>query len=488
MTVIPEPTETRIKLVLTPVLVGPDGVPTLGRQIELPVMENVSGTFTFDDGTVTMSNVKCVFREAPVSCDRGTVVLHDTGAFELEVADLLVTKLRLDSELRKIMPPVMAEFAQKLDDGRTLWFRGDMQIAWSGQAGEPATCYWQNGVVVFNGNSIQTELPLESLQGEVREVSGWSDGQDLAVRGYVDLASIRLKGQQVTQLRSPMVVDSGWARFQDIQGEVLGGRVLGQVAVSLDTTPRFEAQMELDGADLARTTMGLPGRSGIQGRLNGRIDLTGEGNDLRTVTGSGWARVVDGDLGKLPMALRWTKVASFRPPTKTAFDAAEVQLTLDGGQAQLSSIKFTGDAFSLVGSGTVNLFGDQELNLRLQPLYGRSERPLPLVGPAMREATGRVVDIHVTGPLSSPKIDPEPLPDVLTRASGAFRRLTERDASTNADPNAPARPGPWPWSRERRESPPLFRDLLPTTPPPPPPPTTAPTPVPMSLPPLPPRG
>src|SRR5690606_6258749 len=108
-------------------------------------------------------------------------------------------------------------------------------------------------------------------------------------------------------------------------------------------------------------------------------------------------------------------------PTQTAFDAAEVHLTLGGGQATLDPIKFTGDAFSLIGSGTISLLGDYELDLRLHPLYGRSERPLPLVGPVMREATGRVVDFHVTGPLASPRVDPEPLPDVWTRATGALR-------------------------------------------------------------------
>ena len=41
--------------------------------------------------------------------------------------------------------------------------------------------------------------------------------------------------------------------------------------------------------------------------------------DARRTPGTGWARVTEGDLGKLPMALRWTKVANFRPPTKTAF-------------------------------------------------------------------------------------------------------------------------------------------------------------------------
>jgi hypothetical protein len=276
-------------------------------------------------------------------------------------------------------------------------------------------------------------------------------------------------------------VKDGWARFDDIQGEVLGGRVLGRVAVSLDATPRFQAQVEVDGADLARYTMTLPGKQEIKGKVSGRLDLAGEGNDLRTVTGAGWARITEGDLGKLPMALRWTKVANFRPPTETAFDSAEVQLTVGGGQAVLDRIKFTGDAFSLIGSGTVRLLGDQELDLRLHPLYGRSERPLPLVGPVMREATGRVVDIHVTGPLASPRVDPEPLPDVLTRASGALRRLSDRDDDGNA--SGRDRGLPWPRFRDRRDDatwPARFRNLVPEpaspgTPAPAPPGASAPT-------------
>ncbi len=55
----------------------------------------------------------------------------------------------------------------------------------------------------------------------------------------------------------------------------------------------------------------------------------------------------------------------------------------------------------------------------------------------MREATGRVVDIHVTGPLVAPRVDPEPLPDVWSRASTAVRRLADRDESNTTTSDRP---------------------------------------------------
>ena len=72
--------------------------------------------------------------------DHGTVFVENTGRFDLSVKDLWVKELRIDSDLRKKMPPLMAQFAQKLDDGQTFTARGDLKIGWSGQANEPAWC------------------------------------------------------------------------------------------------------------------------------------------------------------------------------------------------------------------------------------------------------------------------------------------------------------------------------------------------------------
>ena len=89
-----------------------------GGMIELP-MENVHGRFVFDDGKVTMQDVNFQFRGAPVKFSRGTVFLEDSGRFDLAVSELDVKDIRFDLDLRKKMPPLMAQFALRLDDGNT---------------------------------------------------------------------------------------------------------------------------------------------------------------------------------------------------------------------------------------------------------------------------------------------------------------------------------------------------------------------------------
>ncbi len=106
-------------------------------------MENVHGRFVFDDGKVTMNDVNFKFRGAPVKFARGTVFLEDTGQFDLNVNDLWVEEIRFDPDLRKKMPPLMAQFALRLDDGRTFRARGDLKIGWTGEPGEPAWCSWK---------------------------------------------------------------------------------------------------------------------------------------------------------------------------------------------------------------------------------------------------------------------------------------------------------------------------------------------------------
>lgn len=422
--IVPEPAETRVRLVLTPIEenVAP-------RTIALPPMENVAGTFIYDDGTITMDKVSCSFREAPVRFQWGNVVLQPNGGFRLMVRDLEVAKLRLDSELRKIMPQVMAQFAQRLDDGKTFGIRSDLGIGWNGQPGVPARCEWDKATVVFDGNTIQSGLPLGQLQGQIDHVRGWSDGRGIDLSGVVAIDSMFVAGQQLTALRSPLVVENGEARLSSIEAKILGGTIYGAARLSLEETPRYVANLQLQNADLARYTMTIPGKQSLRGLLSAKVAVEGRGNDMRTCVGEAEASITEGDLGELPLALRWVKAANLRPLSKTAFDAAELHATISDGRAAFDTIAFRGDAFSLFGSGTVELQGDRELDLRLTPHYGRDERRIPLVGDALREVSSRAVALHVTGPLSSPAIRPEPLPDFVTPLGEYMRRLGERRAA-----------------------------------------------------------
>ena len=373
-------------------------------------MEDVKGRFFFDNGTVTMEDGSFTFHGAPVEFARGTVVVKDNGQFHLDVSDLRAREFRLDNRLRDIMPPVMKQFARRLDDGKTFRLNGNLRLAWSGLANDPVQCAWDHGLVVFNDNTIQAGLPLEHLQGQLDSVWGKSNGESLEVHGALQLESISLLGQQVTRLTSPIHVQGGAARLTDIKGSLLGGELSGRFGVSLDEVPHYEASLVVQGADLERYARTVHGHQSFRGQVYGKLDLNGFGNDLHTLQGQGEGHIVRGDLGELPVFLRLVKFLNLSSATKTAFDSADVAITIRDGKSLLNPIRFVGDAFSLHGQGTLDVQGD--LDLRLRVVYGRDKERLRLVSEALREASGQFFIVHVLGTPAFPKFKLEALPRV----------------------------------------------------------------------------
>ncbi len=388
-------------------------------------MEDVTGRFVFDNGPVDMRDVAFRFHDAPVRFARGRVVVEDTGRFDLRVSDLQARHIQLDQRLRSYMPPVMAQFARRFDDGRTFTLKGDMGLAWSAEPGAPVRCGWGRGRVVFMDNAVQIQpgMMLEHIQGQLADVRGWTDGDTLEFHGGLDLASVSLLGQQITRLTSPIDVDHGIARLDDVRGHLLGGELAGKLSVSFDTTPKYAASLVVRGADLQQYAKTLPGRQTFRGLVEGRLELNGFGGDLRTLQGNGEAHVVHGDLGELPVFLRLVKLLNLSAASKTAFDSADVILSIRDGTTYLDPIKFTGDAFSLHGRGTMDVQGDLDLGLRV--LYGRDRFRLPVVNDALREASGLGLVVRVLGTPSFPKFRLMPFPEV----SDFLKSIGQRNAA-----------------------------------------------------------
>jgi hypothetical protein len=402
-----------------------------GGTLELR-LEHVGGRFVFHNGKVAMHNVGFEFRGAPAHFARGTVYVTDSGRFDLSVNDLWVGDIRFDAELRKKMPPLMAQFALRLDDGRTFRARGDLQIGWSGIRGEPAWCRWDKTLVVFNDNSIKTGIPLEHIQGQLDHVSGWSNGTALEVHGIMKLASVTLLGQQITNVESPFHAGRGTAQLDDISGSFLGGKLMGQGAITLDSTPRYRASLQLQGARLEEYARTVPGRQSYSGNIDAQIAISGLGNEVRNVQGEGQAHVTRGNLGELPplmrLAQRLTQFfkINFLPSnapadsSKSAFDSADVAFTISQGLTSFDPIRFTGNAFSLLGQGTLDPQGN--LELRLNVLWGRDRFHIPLVSDLSRIASTPFLIVHVKGTPANPQYELVPLPpfsDVLRASRGA---------------------------------------------------------------------
>lgn len=390
-----------------------------GGMVELR-MDKVGGRFIFDDGAVGMHDVGFEFRGAQARFAKGTVKVEDTGRFDLAVKDLWVDGLRFDADLRKKMPPLMAQTALRLDDGRTFRARGDLEIGWSGRPGDFAWCRWDRTLVVFLDNTVKTAIPLEHVQGQLQAVRGWSNGAGFEVAGVLRLDSVVVAGQQFTELESPFSVKEGTARLENLKGTFLGGQLLGEGRISLDATPRYAATLSLDGAKLQEYARTLAGHQSFGGTVRARVAISGLGNDVHNLQGQGDAHVSEGTLGELPPVLKLARVVNrfldIAPSTaeiprnrgKTAFDSADVAFTIVNGTTTFDPIKFTGNAISLQGQGTMGPTG--ALDLKLSVLWGRDRIHVPLLSDLAREASTPFLIARVKGTLAYPLPKLEPLP------------------------------------------------------------------------------
>ena len=131
------------------------------------------------------------------------------------------------------------------------------------------------------------------------------------------------------------------------------------------------------------------------------------GGDIRTLQGLGEAHIHDGNLGELPaylglLALLNRTLSNNVPkiPIKTAFDSVDLVFRISHGLWSLDPIKFTGNALSLQGRGTLD--PQTNLDLRLEPLLGRDRFHIPIVSEVSREASRPLVNVHITGTLRAP--------------------------------------------------------------------------------------
>lgn len=413
--------ESRIRLVIPK---DPEPGEEPGGTIEMR-MENALGHFVFDNGVVNMRDVTFNFNNAPVQFAQGWVKVEDSGKFDLSVEDLMIKAIQLDSEFRAIMPPLMSQFAIRL--GGRFTARGNLQIGWSGVPEELARVAWDQTRVVFVDNAIKGDVPLEHINGQLYNVRGASDGQSLEVYGIMDIDSVAVLGMQVTQLRGPIEVRNGKARLNSLKGQLLGGELFGDGELTLDDDPRYRALLKLTAAELREYAKSLPGRQAFQGLINASIEFHGRGSDIRTMQGKGEGHISEGDIGELPQVLRLAKVVnarltpgdSTRGAGKSAFDSADVEFRILNGKTIFDEIKLTGTAFSLKGNGTRDPLDN--IDLRLDVLYGRDRFHVPVVSDLLREAGGQLMAVRVTGTSSHPRFTIEVVPQLPRLGAGRGR-------------------------------------------------------------------
>ncbi len=125
---------------------------------------------------------------------------------------------------------------------------------------------------------------------------------------------------------------------------------------------RYRVRMTLHDGELKRfAQLYMPNNTKLAGKMNGSMEIKGEGIDPKRLTGTGKLVISPAALYELPVIVQIFNVLSFVPPDRKAFDQALFVFDIKGGTVYFERIDLVGDAIKLVGKGQVGFDGGVRL-------------------------------------------------------------------------------------------------------------------------------
>lgn len=384
-------------------------------------LENVRGTFVYNDGHVTMEQVRAGHGPMRLAA-RGYCQILPEGGWRLHLENTTWDRLRCDRELIHAVPSRLKKLLTDLDLRGPVNLRGAIDLASSGRPNAPVTTDWDIDLDLQQV-SLSVGLALKNVCGGIK-LKGTYDGRQFRCAGEINVDSLTYRDLQFTEVRGPILIDDGrllvghWAdREQAILPErrlafrLYGGQAATDGWVAFGPESEYDFVATLERGDLARFTQeALSGRQELKADVAARVQLRGRGASLNGLSGVGQLQLRNADIYELPFMVNLLKILSVRQPDRSAFTASDIDFRIQGEHVYLDRMSFKGNAVSLRGQGEVNL--NRQINCTFYAIVGRDERRLPVVSDVLGGASQQILLIHAQGTLDEPSMRREAFPGV----------------------------------------------------------------------------
>lgn len=340
---------------------------------------------------------------------------------------------QLDEATRAILPPAAKDLWDRLRPSGTVDVHLE-RIEYR-RDGSAAPRWSVDGYVELDDVSLRGDAPLEHLSGMVSGAGELIDETGAtSLQGAVNLSSVYLFGHHLTQC------EGRWSLVRDVDGAgvwtmpaisghiydgVLSARTEiafhdGRVDYAVSTTVKDMQVAAFIAAERARSGS-AEAPSEVRGEARVRIDLLGVVGDAAARRGRGGFEIVDGYFYRLPIILAILKVLNLSIPRDDAFDEARADFLIVGDEVQLEDIVLQSDALALVGSGTMSISG-RAVDLNLVHVSSHLWAGVPWLEDFMENAARELVQLQVTGPLSSPTVRARPFRGITEELQRLFQR------------------------------------------------------------------
>lgn len=252
----------------------------------------------------------------------------------------------------------------------------------------------------------------------------------------------------ITNIRGEVLITPRSVSLRRLLGNVFGGAIASTGEIHLSAEPMdYRGEISIQQLDLRQLAKAYPERLGeskrLEGRADGNLSIRGTGKTLAGFGATGELGIVDGHFWEMPVLSQVVAHIKVARDALRAGQAAAV-LELSGGAIKLHRAAITSPAMGLQGSGTVDWQNDRlELDVIAVPIgdwAGAVRRTgVPVVsdlaasiaGGAQRvfgAATSTLLyQFKVSGPLSSPRVEPVPVPIVTDTAAQFLQKIVRGD-------------------------------------------------------------
>lgn len=451
-------------------------------------ISRLSGHVHIGGGQIRLDNFKGQHQRTSVFC-QGEGRYSDE-AWAVKLKDLLVTSLKVDEDLLAAVPTTIAPPIRQLNFVGLLNVNGEITVAGSKQTttgglrtatlrpaafarsetasdnqaaaaftttaaadSEPGTSLDWDLKFDMNQAQMMLGLPVNNVFGMVQLI-GHYDGQVAECRGNLDIDSMTIYDNQITQVKGPIWLDNqrsaagSFARPagtndprnlspvaaatqpDSITGLLHGGVIKFDAEMDSDSKGAFQVQTTLADGCLQTACREFGAQlDNVEGRSFAQLKMRGDASGTHSHKGEGTIQLRDAQIYELPVFLSLLKILNVRQLTRTAFDSSNIDFSINGEDLIFHRMEFIGDAISLIGNGRMNL--DQDIDLNFYSVMGRGRINIPLISELYRASSQKVLWINVVGTLENPQTHR----NVLPQLNDSLKRLLQpREAAGGGSP------------------------------------------------------
>ena len=258
---------------------------------------------------------------------------------------------------------------------------------------------------------------VETQSGETRNINDVElpvDALDkLNAEGTVDLASLKIDGLKLSDIRVKLGGRGAQAKTQDLSAKLYGGSVSLSHRYTPGATPTFALKTQLSSFQAAPFLLDFTGKDSVSGTADASADISARGKTVgalrRSLAGHIAASAKNGavkgfNLGalirKAQAAIAGNANYTEDSTPETDFATISVSGTLSNGVLHSDDLSAASPLFRVGGSGDINLV-DETINYTAKPSIVETSKGQG--GKDLSSLNGVTIPIRLSGSLWKPK-------------------------------------------------------------------------------------